>query len=218
MIATDKIISISIIVLSILAGLIAFYIISDLPKEEKRKQMREMTSELVNFVIFIWVGKIIIHFSTFLDDPLALLAYPSDSGAFYVAVLLIGVLLFYKHKRRQMDTGTLFYSFIPVFLVGSFIYEFIQLTWNNNDFSLGYMVVLGVLIIVYLFLKERISKSWLITVMIIGWSLGLVILSFIQPYITIFGYLIDLWFVGVVLITSLYILLLVNIKRVSSCE
>src|SRR5690625_2232093 len=95
--------SIGIIIVSILAGLVFFYMTSHLPKEHKKAQLEEMFSQLVNFIIFIWVGKIILNVSIFIEDPLAILAYPSNSEAFYLAVLLSTILLFYKSWQKKFD-------------------------------------------------------------------------------------------------------------------
>src|SRR5690625_1095176 len=101
--ATFKLKAVGIIVISFIVGFAFFYITSPLQKELKKAQLEEMFSQLVNFIIFIWVGKIILNFSIFIDDPLAILAYPSNSEAFYLAVLFSAILLFYKSWQKTFD-------------------------------------------------------------------------------------------------------------------
>ena len=132
MVVTSKLISIGILALSITAGFISFYIMSDLPKPQKKKQIEELTSLIINIIIFTWLGKIILNFSLFMEDPLAILAYPSNSDAFYLAILFSFILLVFKSKRSQMDGSAFTESFLTVFLTSSLIYEFIQLVWNDN--------------------------------------------------------------------------------------
>lgn len=200
----SKLTSISMIVISIMAGLISYYMMSDIQKEQKKKQIEEITSQLINFVIFIILGKIILNFSVFTSDPMAILAYPSDSSAFYLAVLFSALFLFYKSKRGQMDVLVFLQTFTQVFLVASFLYEFIQYVWNNNPYSLGSMILLAILIVSFLFL-HGLTTHTLLTVMLVGWSLGMFILTIIQPYVTVFGYMIEPWFLGVFFIISLTI-------------
>lgn len=193
----SKLAAIGIIVASIVAGFLSFYIMSDLPKETKKKQIEELTSQFINFVIFIWLGKIIANFSIFINDPLAILAYPSDSNAFYLAVLFITMLLIYKAKRKQLDGQSFIKAFLHVFLVASFSFEFIQLVWNNNHFTLGYLILLTILLVLFLSLSGHITTIRLSIVLLTLWSLGIIVLSFFQPFVTVFGYNVSPVFAGV---------------------
>lgn len=67
--ATFKLMSIGIIIISFVVGLIFFYMISYLSKEQRKAQIEEIVSQLINFIIFIWIGKIILNFSIFIKDP-----------------------------------------------------------------------------------------------------------------------------------------------------
>lgn len=196
MVETTKLISILITISSIFGGILAFYMLSDLTKEQKKRHIKEMNSQLINFVLFIWVGKIILNFPVFISDPLAILAYPSDSSAFYLAVLFSSLYLFYKSQRGQMNMMVFIQSFIFVFLIASFLYEFMQLAWYDNTFSFGYMVLLGFLLVLFLTAQGRIGSHTLIGALLIGWSLGIYIIATIQPFVTVFGYMMAPWFVG----------------------
>lgn len=196
MVESTKLISILITISSIFGGILAFYIMSDLPKEQRKKHIDEITSQLINFVLFIWMGKIILNFPIFISDPLAILAYPSDSSAFYLAVLFSSLFLFYKSQRGQMNMLLFIQPFIFVFLVASFLYEFIQFTWYDNPYSFGYMVLLAILLILFLTAQGRIGSHILISALLIGWSLGIYIITIIQPFVTVFGYMMTPWFVG----------------------
>lgn len=206
MVAT-KLSSIAIIVISIIVGCIAFYVVSDLAKVQKKKQIETITSQLINFIIFIWLGKILVNFAIFIKDPLAVLAYPSNSSAFYLAVLGSALTLTYNAKRKQMNVLVFTHSFIQVFLVASFVYEFIQIAWHNNTYSIGYMVLLTTLLILFQLIRDRINPNTLTMIMLIGWSAGLIGLTFVQPFVTVFGYIMAPWFVGLFFI-SCFILLI----------
>ncbi|WP_106497987.1 hypothetical protein [Lentibacillus sp. Marseille-P4043] len=207
MAVASKLMSIAIIVLSVIVGLVFYYVLSDETKVRKMKQLEEFASQLINFVIFIWIGKIILHFSVFIKDPLAILAYPSGSQGFYLAVLFSGFVLAYKSKRGRINMLAFIASFLPVFLAASFTYEFIQLIWNNNTYSFGYIVLLTILMVSYLLIRGHVTTRTLICLILIGWTTGILVLSFIQPFVTVFGYIMAPWFVGVFFIVSLFLLI-----------
>lgn len=206
--------SIAIIVISLLAGFLAFYLISDLSKMEKKKHIGELTSQLMNFVIFIWVGKILLNFSVFIRDPLAILAYPSNSSAFYLALFFSAVTIAIKSKRDQIDVLSLVKSFIYVFLIGSFVYEFIQIVWNNDTYSISNMILLTVLIIIFLFMRGRLTTNMLIIIMVIGWTSGTLALAYIMPFTMVFGFTMAPWFLGLFLIIFLTLMMFNKRKRV----
>ena len=141
---------------------------------------------------------------------MAILAYPGDSSAFYLAVLFSSVSLLYKSQRGQMNMNMMVFiqSFIFVFLIASFLYEFMQLTWYDNTLSFGYMVLLGILLVIFLTAQGRIGGHTLIGALLIGWSLGIYIIATIQPFVTVFGYMMAHWFVGLFFAVSFTYLIL----------
>ena len=212
MVETTKIISIIIIMISLFGGILSFYMVSDLPKEQRKSQIKEVTSQIVNLILFIWAGKIIVNFPVFISDPLAILAYPSDSSAFYVAILLTSLLLFYRSYKDQLNVLLLIQTMVPIFLLSSFLFEFIQFSWNDQTLSFGYLVLLAILIILYLLLQRRLEVHALIGTMLIGWSLGMWILTLVQPFVTAFGYIMAPWFIGSFFAAS-FTLLLINKRK-----
>ncbi|MEK3889650.1 hypothetical protein [Bacillus sp. FSL K6-3431] len=146
---------------------------------------------------------------------MAILAYPSDSAAFYLAVFFSVCTIAVKTKRQQIDVLAFLDSFIYVFLIASFTYEFIQIVWNNNTYSIAYMVFLTLLIIGFLFARDRIATNTLIFIMLICWAVGSLGLTFIMPFIMVFGYTIAPWFLGLFMISCLTLLILKQRKKVS---
>ncbi|MEN2768009.1 hypothetical protein [Ornithinibacillus xuwenensis] len=199
----SKLTAIGIITLSFAIGFLFFYLYSDLKKEQKKKHFEELTSQLINFVIFIWLGKIVLNLTSFLSDPLSVLAYPSDSKAFYFAIVLITLLLLNKSKQKNIKILPLKESFVHVFLISSFVYEFIQLVVEDNSYAFGYVILLAILIGIFFFLRERMNILILFMILVTTWSLGMVSLALIQPFVTVFGYMMAPWFVGVVFIASI---------------
>lgn len=200
---TSKLTAIGIIALSLAIGFLSFYLFSELSKEQKKKHMEELTSQLVNFVIFIWLGKIVLNFSIFITDPLSILAYPSDSKAFYFAIVLIALLLLYKSKRKNLNVLPLMESFAHIFLISSFVYEFIQLVIEDNPYAFGYFILLAILTGIFFFFREHMTITMLLMILVTAWSIGMIVLAFVQPFVTVFGYIMAPWFVGVIFIMSI---------------
>ncbi|WP_068672648.1 hypothetical protein [Oceanobacillus sp. Castelsardo] len=196
---TSAVVTVVHYLISLFVGIIIYYLINDKSRESNKNQVNEIISEIVNFVIFLWVGKVLFNYSRLLEDPLIVFIIPSDSTSFYFAFLCMGGLFFYKFKQRRFDVGKFLQAFFPIFIFSSFCYEFIQLVWENNRFSFGYSLVLGILIIVLLLTYGRVNNFHFITIMLVGWSIGLIILAFLQNHIVIFGYSIQIWFPGFIL-------------------
>ncbi|GFZ84597.1 hypothetical protein GCM10010978_26110 [Compostibacillus humi] len=199
----SKLTSIGIIAFSFAIGILSLYYFSDLTKDEKKKHLEELLSQIINFVLLIWLGKIILNISGFLSDPLSILAYPSDSKVFYFAIVFITVLLLYKAKRKNLHMLPLFKSFAHFFLISSFVYEFIQFMIKDNRYAFGQLLLLAVLIGVFFFLRERIKVTILLMVIVAVWSAGMIILGFMQPFITVFGYLMAPWFIVLFFVASM---------------
>ncbi|WP_164668843.1 hypothetical protein [Virgibacillus doumboii] len=213
MVTASKLISIGIMVFSFSIGFIALYIFGGLSKNKRKIYVDEMVSQLINLIIFVWAGKIILHFSIFIGDPLSILAYPSDSNSFYLAVFFSAVLFFYKASKWQLDTLLFLESFLLVLLMASFTYEFTQYIWNDNPFAFGYLILLAVLLIVFIFSQNRFSSGTLILVILTVWCLGVMSLLFIQPFVTVFGYIITPWFLSLFYIVGFLYILFCKRKR-----
>ncbi|MFD2627679.1 hypothetical protein [Oceanobacillus kapialis] len=203
MVIASKLMVIGMIALSLAIGFLTFYLFSDLSKEKKKKHIEELTSQLINFVVFVWLGKIVLNLSTFLSDPLSILAYPSDSKAFYFAIVLTAFSLLYKSKRKKINLLPLMGSFIHIFLLSSFVHEFIQLVIGDNTYSFGYLILLAILIGAFFILREHVTIAIQLIIQLTTYFIGMVILSIVNPFVTVFGYIVEPWFFGGVLITSI---------------
>ncbi|MFC3040478.1 hypothetical protein ACFOGI_09495 [Virgibacillus xinjiangensis] len=213
MAAVSKLFTIGIILLSITAGLISYRFLGELSKEKKKKHMEELISQLINFVIFIWLAKILLNISLFISDPLVVLAYPAGSDAFYLAVVFSASQLFYKSRQGHRDMLSFMDAFVHTFLVASFVYEFIQLVWNGDTYAFGYLSVLITLLAVYILIHGYVKTEILLMVMLIGWTAGMILLSRLQPFVSVFGYLMEEWFILLFFMTSLMVLIFCQRKK-----
>src|SRR5699024_7227882 len=74
---------------SFIAGLLFTYITSIASKTTRKKQLDAIISIVINLIIYIWIGKILANISLFIEDPFAVLAYPSDGKALAIALALL---------------------------------------------------------------------------------------------------------------------------------
>ncbi|WP_153723428.1 hypothetical protein [Sporosarcina cascadiensis] len=213
MASISKLISISILVFSIALSILLFYLMSELPKEQKKKMVDEMVSQLINFVLFMWAGKVLLNLSVFITDPMAILAYPGDSGAFYAAVLFSGLLLSYKVKRGHLEGLAVGRAFVHLYLSAAFLYEFIQYTWNDQIYSLRSLILLAILLGVFTYLNGRMATGKLLGILLTVWTFGMAVLLTIQPYVTVFGYMIKPWFLLLFFAANLLLLILQHRKE-----
>ncbi|HLS08116.1 hypothetical protein [Lentibacillus sp.] len=204
--------NIAIIVLSIMAGAVFFWISSPSAKQDKKQQLEESLSLIINFVLFIWAGKIVLNIGIFVTDPLAVLAYPSDSNAFYAAVLLLLINIVYKTTRKHMNAGMVLSALVPIFLGSAFSYEFIDVVWNDHTMFWGHLGLLLILLIVYLMWHEQTRASLMGALVFAVWSLGQIMLTFLMPYTALYGYMMSTWFLILVFIISVMVLIY-NKKR-----
>lgn len=190
-----------IIIIAISFGLafLVFYLMSLLSKEQRKKGVSEVTSQLINFVLFLWLAKILLNLPLFVQDPLAVLAYPSNSEAFYLATLFTGGLLFYQSKKKKIAGALFAHSLVQVILAASFFYEFIQLVWRDNPFSLHYLIVFAVLLVLFYVLQGRMSPQNQISIVLGAAAAGFFAISFMLPYFSLFGYILKPWFLALLL-------------------
>ncbi|KAB2494215.1 hypothetical protein [Priestia endophytica] len=209
--ATAKLISISTVLFSIIAGLFIYYWISPSSKDEKKKQLEEVTDFIVNFVIFMWIGKVILNFSVFIKDPLAVLAYPADSNSFYIAIILSIFRLIYKQKK--MELPIFLSALLPIVLVASFMFEFMQFLQDRNLYSLTNMSFYAILVAIFYYLNEKLSALSLFFILLLSWSIGTLIMFFTQPYVLFFGYLLSLPFILLFLLFNASVIIYIKLKR-----
>jgi len=203
LLSTTVMTSIGILVISFLLGFLFYFVITNKPNDIKKKEIDNVLSLLINFIIYIWIGKIIVNINVFFQDPLAILAYPSDAAAFYVATILIAVNIIYNIRKDKQNIKDLLNTFIPVFLAASFLFEFAQLVVYGSRQGWMLLTLLMVLLLIYISIQDKINQSKVNIGLVFAWLLGQFILSIITSYTTIFGYMVSSWFyisVGVLML------------------
>src|SRR5699024_10986539 len=105
--------SIGILIASFIFGMVLLYIVFTGTKEKRKQQLDIILSYTIQFVLYIWLGKIIASLDLFIQDPIAVLAYPGDSTAFYLATGFTLLHIFIQHKRGKINEELLMEGFVP---------------------------------------------------------------------------------------------------------
>lgn len=213
--STTVMMSIGILVISFMVGFLFYFLIMDEVKERKKKHIENILSLLINFIIYIWIGKIVLHIKLFMQDPLAVLAYPSDSRAFYLATILIIINIYYQTTKKQQEARTLFNTFVPVFIAASFIFEFTQLVIYKNDHAWTTLLLWMFLLIGYILAYEKWKSSLVNVIFFVGSLIILAILTLTKDTLTFFGYTVSPFYFISLLILVFIIIVYSNKRKVS---
>ncbi|MBT2582859.1 hypothetical protein [Planococcus sp. ISL-109] len=210
------IIPILLYVFSMILGFAVFYIISDLVKEQKKKQAGEALSQIINFVLFIWLSKILLNLPLLLRDPLAALAYPSGSQAFYLAILFSAALLFFSARSGRIQCWQLIQTLLYILLPAAFFYEFAQLAWFDDAYAFGNLILYAVLVALFLGLNDRVSPYAVGSVLLSMWAGGVLLISSLQSYSSAFGYVMEPWFIFILFTAGHFLILLSSRRRATN--
>ncbi|MGD7044831.1 hypothetical protein [Jeotgalibacillus proteolyticus] len=211
--STAIIASILILVISFIFGIVTFYFVSDIQKDLRKKRSEEVSSQIINVILFIWLAKVLLNLPVFIGDPLAILAYPGDKNAFYLAVFFSGALIFHRTREGKIDGLAVAQALTYVIVPAAFMYEFLQFTWNGEVNAFRGIILYAVLLAVLLSLQGRFSTYRLLSIAITGWAAGMLLIMTFQPYVTMFGYLMEPWFILLFFVIGQFIILFYSRRR-----
>lgn len=187
--STTILLAVGIYVLSFIVGIVFFYVMSHDEKATKKKLIDDALSMLISFIIFVWIGKGIVHFQLLFKDPLAVLAYPSDSRMFYIATVLLFINYLYLYLRGKIDLVRLLQAVLPVLLAASFTYEFLEIIVYHYERNWLYFIALIVLLFIYIFWRQRHDF-----IIFIIWLVVQFLLASLFSYTLLFGYMLSAWY------------------------
>lgn len=205
MVITETLISVAVLVISAVFGSI-IYILMNID-DDRKKMLEELFSQFVNLLIFIIIIKVLMNLDIFTSDPLAVLAYPSSSAAFYAAIVLTGALIVYKAHKGKLDLKRFLEALIVVFLTSSMMYEFIYFIIYDSTDTFSRFIMNAIAFIIFYMLYGRFEKRNVLIITVLLWSAGLLILSVLGGTVTVFDYTMYPWFT-LVLTPGLVILIL----------
>lgn len=213
MLITSRLIPIIAVVISILIGVLFYYSTSKADKEDKKKLINEVIEYLIHFVLFIWLAKIIINIQTFIKDPVAILAYPGNQKAFYIAILLLFINIFYTVRKGKLLLKPFISAFVPIIIFAMFAHEFMNMVLFDRSLSWTYLMLTLLLSIFYLTFYERIIIEKLIAYLFFLWSVGTSILTFYLPFVAMFGFRLSFTIQVGFSVISIFLVFFLNMKQ-----
>ena len=171
-----------------LIGALFYYVVAPHRADEKRKRIDDVASTVINVVLYMWLLKLIIHVQTFVRDPLAILAYPSDRRMFYGGIVLAVLTLLVQAARKKQSVERWFVTFVPIAFVASFSYEWLLIAQGKGTYTFPYVALVGIAIGTYLVGVKRSEWGAAIASSFI-WLIGMLwIQQTMMPVVTLFSY------------------------------
>lgn len=192
--------------LSFIFAIIMFYIMDEEDAKVKRKKIDDLLSLLLQFIIYIWLAKMIWDLPMLFRHPFSVLAYPSNSTHFYTATVLTSLHFYWQHRHDKSAIQARLNMFIRVALLALFMYEFLEIILNPYTQLDLYFVLLTVIVALMTLYQK---KAWATPLMFNIWLLMVFILSLSKGYYQVFNYFIHPIYFIVMLIglSSLYLIL-----------
>lgn len=162
-----------------------YYLQSEQSKKVKKQVVDDILGHIIRLVLIMWAIKIVRHFSLFLTDPLAILAYPSDTNTFYLALVFVLVIAWLEGRWKKKDVFSLLPPFFYMLFITLFIYESYVLFIQQSLYSFPYYLVLASILISYLIVPQKRTiwnqTWWAVSI----WTLGSLVIFPVQPLVTI---------------------------------
>src|SRR5699024_3247940 len=156
MATTTALIFVGEFVLSFVFAILIIYIVDEGDKKEKYQKIDRLLSQLLQFVIYIWLAKIVWGIPLLFSHPLSVLAYPSNSTHFYTAAVLWGIHFYWKYRKRTNEIEAELNDFLWATLLALFMYDFLEIVLNSNAHLNFYFIALTVIVAVTTLYQKRL--------------------------------------------------------------
>ncbi len=192
-------------VLGLFGGGLFFYYTSPYDETLKKLHSNKLLDIVLYTMIFTIVAKVLLNVSLFFDDPIAVLAYPSDSTAFYLAAVGVIVVMAWSLKKVAVQPGPLIDSLFRLIVGGQFVQLFLTLAITTYHVSMVQLGLLFVTLLLLVFLtKQQLSVTTQVGI-ISFYTAGAFGLSFIEtlPFFNFYVHGSYYLFLGFCLVTTL---------------
>ncbi len=188
--------------IGLIGGAFYFSLFSGMADEDRKRLFETVSSLAVTFVLVFLFGKIVIQFPLFIEEPRAVLAYPSGRKSFYLASAAAAVQAVYTVKRKQAGSAELFKAVLLILLPALFIHKFLSIIYIYSGVSSADLVEFGFLLVVILYLTYREVSFRRMAGVWVAWLGMKLAVSFFSPLLTVMGVLVDRWFLFALLAVS----------------
>src|SRR5699024_12691843 len=96
--------SIGILFASFLGGILFYYVVDHNDKQHKKYELDQFLNVRIQFILYLWLMKIIAQFSMVFQDPMCVLAHLANSMHFLFASVTLLVHLWFKYRINKSAT------------------------------------------------------------------------------------------------------------------
>ncbi|WP_070121318.1 hypothetical protein [Bacillus marinisedimentorum] len=192
-----------IVLVGIIGGAFFFRMFSGMPDDDRKRLLETVSGLAATFVIVFLFGKIVIQFPLFIEEPRAVLSYPSGRKSFYLASAAVALQAAYLIKQKQAGSRELFEAGLQILLPALLIHKFLSIVYIYSGVSSADLVEFGFLLVIILYLtfKEvsfrRLAGVW------VAWLGMKLAVSYFSPLLTVMGVLVDRWYLFILLAGSI---------------
>ena len=166
--------------LGLVGGGLFFYYTSPYDNTLKKRHSNKLLDVVLYTMIFTIVAKVILNVLLFFDDPVAVLAYPSDSSAFYLATGGVIVVMTWSLRKMRANLVPLIDSLFRLIVGSQFVQLFLTLVLTTYHVSMLQIGLLFVTLLLLVFLT-KLPLNVLTEIGVIGvYTIGAFGLSFIE--------------------------------------
>jgi len=166
--------------LGLVGGGLFFYYTSPYENAIKKLHSNKLLDIVLYTMIFTIVAKVLLNVSLFFDDPVAVLAYPSDSTAFYLATLGVVVVMAWSLIKTRTELVPLIDSLFRLIVGSQFVQLFLTLTLTTYHVSMLQLGLLFITLLLLVFLTKQPLNLVMETAIIAVYTIGAFGLSFIE--------------------------------------
>lgn len=203
--------SIGILFASFLGGILFYYVVDHNDKQHKKYELDQFLNVLIQFILYLWLMKILAQFSMVFQDPMSVLAHPANSMHFLFASIILLVHLWFKYRNNTLATINLFQTGSFIIIASLFIYEILQLlTQPGADFNVM-IVVLAALIVINVLLYGKHKNELILSGSLIGAFLITACgFAFFKGYYMFFGFMLSpYYFLLLIILLAIYLYFMV---------
>lgn len=172
---------------SYITGIIVYALMSRAHVNDRKARISWLNSMVFQLVIYVWIAKGIVLFPRLVNDPLAVLAYPSSTAMLYIALLFLAIHLFVHIHNNVLPIRHMIEVFVPVLMSTQFVYVFIQyIQTKQTPDLLNVSILFGIMMISVVVRKVHTPNGYMI--LFVGWAMAKMIGSLLLSRGGLFGY------------------------------
>lgn len=190
-------------VFSLIGGWLFFRLLSPYDRQRTRQLSEDLTHLFMIFAVLLWVAKIMIRLPLFLAHPKAVLVYPADKSAFYVATWLLLIYAAGYVIKTKRPFSELLRAGLMLLIPAHFLFEFVLFASETGTGHFIYLLLDAVFIILLIFGSFIGTRRAAVSALALGWALAMGITAMFHtgPFFLFYingGYWFILFAVGLV--------------------